>query len=232
MFLHEPCTYLDLVLLPQWELLKAAHKRSPSQVFCSKQQPRCGTCPLRSMCEYALNKGPCMAAPLVEAEAGSQSPAAAGPAPAAKNAVTAGSNPDLDRAAGEEATESHAAATQPGDSPHDGVPGNSPLLHAAPRVVAPALTAADREAHVLRILAAVVESQPESSEQAPPVQPVRLELDLNRHDCISKLDLVAILHKTMPSSHPACAESRFAARLSLLDSMFIFGAGGCAPTYI
>lgn len=28
------------------------------QVFCSKQQPRCGACPLQDMCEYALHKGP------------------------------------------------------------------------------------------------------------------------------------------------------------------------------
>ena len=27
------------------------------QVFCSKQLPRCGACPLQYMCEYALHKG-------------------------------------------------------------------------------------------------------------------------------------------------------------------------------
>ena len=31
---------------------------SGMQVFCSKQQPRCGACPLQGMCEYALHKGP------------------------------------------------------------------------------------------------------------------------------------------------------------------------------
>ena len=39
------------------------------QVFCSKQQPRCGTCPLRDICEYALHGGPRMPSPTTDATA-------------------------------------------------------------------------------------------------------------------------------------------------------------------
>ncbi len=157
-------------------------------MFCSKQQPRCGTCPLRSMCEYALHKGPCMAAPLADAGAGSQPAAAAGPALAPEDAQAGEPMRRSCSTAGEEATDSRAAAVEWADSVHDAVPDDASLCRAAPRAMPPMLTVAGREAHVLRILAAAVEPQPEGSKQPPSVEPV--ELDLARHDCVYKLSRI------------------------------------------
>ena len=155
--------------------------RVPAQVFCSKQQPRCGTCPLRSMCEYALHKGPCMAAPLTEIEARSQPAEAADPTPAADSAAEAD---DATQDGGgdmrEEASESHGGAAQRSDSEQAADPEVMPQAIAALRAAPAMLTAADREAHVTRILAAAVVSQPERTEQAAPSKPEAL--DPNRRD--------------------------------------------------
>lgn len=61
------------------------------QVFCSKQQPRCGACPLQGMCEYAQHKGPRLQLPGEEAAAAA---AAAARATAAAVALGAASGTD------------------------------------------------------------------------------------------------------------------------------------------
>ena len=159
------------------------------QVFCSKQQPRCGTCPLRSMCEYALHKGPCMPAPLADAGNGSQPAAAAGPALAPDDALAGAATRGSGSTSGEEATESLAAVAERGTGVDSAVPDEAALAHAAPRVMLPTLTVADREAHVLRILAAAVEPQPEGSKQSPSAEPADLALDSDRQDHVLHTDI-------------------------------------------
>ena len=60
------------------------------QVFCSKQQPRCGTCPLQGMCEYALHNGPRMPSPTMQHTAGVTSVPLADGMPAATSAAVRG----------------------------------------------------------------------------------------------------------------------------------------------
>lgn len=210
-----PEAFFSACVADSWRIICYSHfepliKPVLWQVFCSKQQPRCGTCPLRGMCEYALHKGPCMAAPLVGA--GSQPAAAAGPAPAAEDAEAGDAMRGSGSMTGREAkeTDSHAAVAERAASVDDAVPHDVALAHAAPRAVLPVLTAADREAQVLRILGAAVDTQPTGSEQTPPVEPV--ELDLTRHDCAFQLTrMVAVRHEILLP----CAMLRTDVRLSL-----------------
>ena len=177
---HVPAPSQQLADIPVVNTVEATRRRHLcSQVFCSKQQPRCGTCPLQSMCEYALHKGPCMATPLADAAGGAQPAVAAGPALAVADAQAGEATRGSGSTTGQEATGSLAATAQRVGTGQDAVPDDAARSHAAPRAVPLVLSAAEREVHVLRILAAAVEARPDSTEQTPPSEPV--EMELNRH---------------------------------------------------
>ena len=101
------------------------------QVFCSKQQPRCGACPLQEMCEYALHKGPRLVLPgeeeVAEVAAAAAAAAAARKSPAAAPESSIGT-------AGEPATE-----------PSPGTAGRLDLAAAAAVVAGSAVIREDLE---------------------------------------------------------------------------------------